>query len=121
MSALEVETTEHAYEPTPESVAVHLLKLNEQIEELENERARVREWLIGLLGDGKHALRPNLNVSITRVRRWDERQAWQVLPEEWTTRVSRMTIDRTLAERTLPPELYRACQKEGGRMVRVSS
>jgi hypothetical protein len=26
-----------------------------------------------------------------------------------------------MCERALPPELYRACQKEGGRMVRVSS
>jgi hypothetical protein len=121
VSAQPVDITNRDREPTPESVAAHLLRINAQLEELEAERARVREWLIGLLGDGKHALPGEITVSITRIRRFDEREALRVLPPEWVDRVSRMAIDRTMCERSLPPELYRACQKEGGRTVRVTS
>ena len=83
------------------------------------EADRYRAWLATQLPNGTHHI-AGLKVFVQTSRRFDATYAAKILPAEWIERVSRPVVDRALAEALLPPDLYRTCQIEGKRSVRLT-
>ena len=102
-----------------DSVVRYLADLSERIRTMQEEADRYRAWLATQLPNGTHHI-AGLKVFVQTSRRFDATYAAKILPAEWIERVSRPVVDRALAEALLPPDLYRTCQIEGKRSVRLT-
>jgi hypothetical protein len=91
------------------AIAARWLDLEAQREQIVDEQDELKSVLRKLPTGTYHTDRASVIIA-EPTRRFSPEQAAKVLPPETLRDVERRVIDRELAQRILPPALYRMCQ-----------
>lgn len=101
---------------TPEALDADVkryLELDERRKDIEAEQAVIKARIRGL-GVGHHDAPCGVGVNISPNRRFDPKQAEQVLPPELLALCRATVVDSRKAKSALPPALYDTCMREVG-------
>lgn len=86
--------------------------LAERISAMTRELDEIKGSLREEIGVGSAYTTGDITVTIESAKRWDAGLAKQVIPAHLLPSVTVPAIDRALAAKLLPEDLYAACQKD---------